>query len=142
MKTRIFAYKGYLAATNDLQNGNFITVTDSFVIVDSANVKITKEAKEILKKAEKVKDILDSTILMGFLKTPEVLIGIPEVFLQKSVKSTVSLPNKDKMFFGKDFTVFEQDVLEVLEDFKEVDFELDPGFTSAVDKYINEGVLT
>jgi hypothetical protein len=57
MKTKIFAYKGHLGAETNIEEGKFINDPKSpgqlGVVVDIKEIEITKEAKEILKKAKK-----------------------------------------------------------------------------------------
>lgn len=55
MKTKIFAYKGILGAETDLKKGKFLNkpleVGQLGCIISTSEVKITKEAIELLKKA-------------------------------------------------------------------------------------------
>lgn len=57
MNSKIFEYKGYLAAETDLNNGVFINKPlepgQLGCVIDTKNVDITKAAKELIKKAKR-----------------------------------------------------------------------------------------
>jgi hypothetical protein len=57
MRTKIFAYKGVVGAETDLDNGKFINNPKSSgqlgCVIDTKEVDITKEAKELLKNARR-----------------------------------------------------------------------------------------
>ena len=57
MRTKIFAYKGIVAAETDLENGKFINNPNNGgelgCVVSTTEIDITKEAKELIRKAKR-----------------------------------------------------------------------------------------
>lgn len=57
MKTQIFAYKGWLGATTDLENGKFINNPKEQgqlgCVVHTSEIEISKEAKDIIREAKR-----------------------------------------------------------------------------------------
>lgn len=114
MKTRIFAYKGNLGATTDLENGKFLndlTKPDQLgCVIDTKEVEITKDAKELIKKAKREGG------------------SFAEIMLTKHTAggSSIGLLGFGKHQFGKDFNIGRDCDLSVLDDCIEMNDDIIP----------------
>lgn len=127
MKTAfIFSYKGNLAATSDLQSGKFLNdPTQSGqlgVVISSDEVKITQEAKDLLKTAKR-----DGGSFSEIMLTRHTGQG------KKSGESSLGMIGAGKHNFGRDFSIGRDCDLSVVDDFAVVDKEAPEDFKSFID---------
>ena len=123
MKTKIFAYKGVIGAMTDLDEGKFINnpkdVGQLGCVIDTNEVDITSEAKEVLRNARreggsfapimltKHTDGTSSVGLMGFWK---------------------------HIYVGEDLCIGRTCNTSVLDECNEVEIEIPEGFKEVVDE--------
>lgn len=123
MKTAlIFAYKGNVGATTDIENGKFINDVNGSgqlgCVIHTSEVSITKEAKEIIKSARREGG------------------SFAELMLTKHADgsgSSIGLFGFGKHHFGTDFTIGRTCDISVLDDCEEAKIEIPEDYKKFID---------
>lgn len=128
MNLKIFAYKGVLGAESDLKKGKFINSPNETgqmgIVVATNNVDITKEAKELLRKAPKESGSF----------APIMLTKHDDNVPKEHGKSSIGLFGFHKHAFGgEDLAIGRTCDVSILDDCNEVEMELDEEFKKYVD---------
>jgi len=125
--TKIFAYKENLGAMTDLDNGEFIN--DPKVpgqlgcVVDCKNVDITKEAKELIKKAKREGGSFAALMLTKHAETVDKKMG----------EGSIGLAGFWKHHYGTEVEIGRDCELEVLELCNEVEIEVPEDYKAFID---------
>lgn len=126
MKTQIFAYKGNLGATTDLENGKFINKPldpgQLGCVISTKEASITTEAKELLKRARREGGSFAEIMLTRHSDGSGTSIG----FL-----------GFRKHNFGKDFCVSRDCDLSVLDDIEVIEEAAPEDYRSFIDKRLS-----
>lgn len=130
MKTKIFTYKGNLAAETDLINGKFInnplSPGELGCVIDTAEVEITKEAKELIRKASREGGSFSEIMLTKHANNIDS-------------KSSIGLMGGNKHHFGTSFSIGRDCDLSVLEDCTEVEMEAPQDYKKFIDLLESDG---
>lgn len=122
MKTKIFEYKGNLAANTDLENGKFINNPKEGgqlgCVVHTNEIEITKAAKDLIKKARRESGSFAPLMLTKHADDSGSSIGLFGFW---------------KHNFGKDFTIGRDCDLSILEDCTEIEMEAPEDYKTFID---------
>lgn len=125
MTTKFFAYKGYVGATTDIENGKFLNdLTQAGqlgIVVDTTEIEMSKEAKEIIKKAPREGGSFAQLMLTKH-DAGGSSIGMVEI-------SPIH-------FLGNDFKIGRTCTTSILNDCTEVENDVPKGFMEVVDEII------
>jgi hypothetical protein len=121
MKTQIFAYKGNLGISIDMENGKFINnPTDSGqlgCVVDTTEIQITKEAKELIKRAKR-----EGGSFADLMLTKHTSGG-----------SSIGILGFGKVNMGTDFMIGRDCELSILDDTEEVELQIPEEYKEFID---------
>ncbi len=123
MKTaQIFAYKGNLGATTDIENGKFINDIQSpgqlGCVIHTSEIQITKEAKAIIKNARR-----EGGSFAGLMLTKH----------SDNSGSSIGLMVFGKHHYGTDVTIGRDCEKSVLDDCEEIDMEAPEDYKQFID---------
>jgi len=126
MKTQIFAYKKNLGATTDIEGGTFINNIKApgqlGCVVSTSEIQISKEAKELIRKASREGGSFAEIMLTKHSNSDE------------HGKSSIGLMGFRLHHFGKDFNISRDCELSVLEDCEEVVDNTPDGYKDFIDE--------
>ena len=124
MKTQIFAYKGIIGATTDLDSGKFINNPKSKsqlgCVISSKEIEITKEAKELLRCAPREGD------------------SFAPIMLTRHTNGTSSIGLigfHTHLFKGKNLCIGRTCDIEILNDMDDTDIMIPEGFIRTIDDH-------
>ncbi len=122
MNTQIFSYKGVVGAITDIKNGEFINDVKEQgqlgCVIDTKNVDITKEAKELIRRAPREGGSFAAIMLTR----------------HEDKSSSIGLFGFGKhMFADESLCIGRTCTLSVLEDMNEVKIEIPKGFITEIE---------
>jgi len=125
MRTKIFTYKGVIGAETDIENGKFINDIKAGgqlgVVVDTKEIDITKEAKQLIKSAKRERGSFAPIMLTQHGGGHGSSIGLFGFGYH--------------LFAGEDLCIGRTCETSVLEDCTEVEIELPAEFKKLVDSF-------
>jgi len=124
MRTKIFSYKNAVGAETDLDKGKFINNPKGGgqlgCVIDTKEIDITKEAKELIKNARREGGSFASIMLTKHANNDGSSIGLMGFWKH--------MFNSEGLMIGRDCDT------SILEDCNETEIEIPQGFKDAVDK--------
>lgn len=123
MKTKIFAYKGVIGAETDLDKGKFLNNPKAGgqlgCVIDTSEVQITKEAKELIKNAPREGGSF-APIMLTRANDGRTSVGLFGFWKH--------------IFHGEDLCIGRTCDTSVLDECEEVEIELDKDFVKIIDE--------